>query len=431
MNTSILKSPIEDRNLSDRVFRRVAWRLMPVILAAYVFNYLDRNNIAFASLTMNQHLGLTATQFGFGAGMFFVGYCFCELPSNVVLYRVGARVWLARIMITWGLVSAATVFVTGPVSFYSLRLLLGAAEAGFFPGVAFYLSRWFPAEHRTRAIAWLMAAVPISSVVAGPVSGALLEMNGFWGIAGWKWLFLLEGLPVVIVGILALRLLPETVDDAEWLNEEERRYIRQRVESEHKPHEVHRLARALTDVRVLILAGVQFGFLVGSYGVGLWLPQMLTRGRLSPVEIGFVTSAAYALATAAMIAWGAWVARHGHAVINVAVACLLSALGFAAAVAFADRFWVSVASITVALIGINGARGLFWSIPPRFLSGLAAAGGLAFINSIGTMGGFVGPSIVGWLTDRTGSFSAGLFALAGFLLLASVLSWLLVFVHDE
>ena len=404
---------------------------MPVILTAYVFNYLDRNNIAFASLTMNQRLGLTATEFGVGAGMFFVGYCFFELPSNVVLYRVGARVWLSRIMITWGLVSAATVFVTGPRSFYALRLLLGAAEAGFFPGVAFYLARWFPAEYRTRAIAWLMAAVPISSVIAGPVSGALLKMDGFWGIDGWQWLFLLEGLPLVFVGLVALRRLPETVDDADWLDEEERRFVRQRIESEQKPREVHRLGSALTDVRVLILAGVQFGFLVGSYGVGLWLPQMLTRGQLSPLEVGFVTSAAYALATVAMIGWGAFVARRGRTVTNVAVACLLSAVGFAAAVAFADRFWVSVGCITVALIGINGARGLFWSIPPRFLTGLAAAGGLAFINSIGTMGGFVGPSIVGWLTDRTGSFSAGLFALAGFLLFASVLSWSLSRVQDD
>src|SRR5689334_4427773 len=238
MSTSTLKSQSENRDVADRVFSRIFWRLMPIILTAYVFNYLDRNNIAFASLTMNQRLGLSATEFGVGAGMFFVGYCFFELPSNVVLYRVGARVWLARIMITWGLVSAATIFVTGPLSFYTLRLLLGAAEAGFFPGVAFYLARWFPAEHRTRAIAWLMAAVPISSVVAGPVSGALLKMDGFWGVDGWQWLFILEGLPLVVVGLVALRQLPETIDDADWLDEDERRFVRERIQSEQKPREV-------------------------------------------------------------------------------------------------------------------------------------------------------------------------------------------------
>jgi sugar phosphate permease len=410
-------------DIERRLFARIGWRLMPVILVAYVFNYLDRNNIGFASLTMNADLGLSATQYGIGAGMFFVGYCFFELPSNLVLYRVGARVWLARIMITWGLVSAATVFVRGPASFYTMRLLLGAAEAGFFPGVAFYLARWFPGEYRTRAVAWLMTAVPVSSVIAGPLSGLLLEMNGVWGIAGWKWLFILEGIPVVIVGLIALRTLTERPEDATWLSDEERRILRQRLDAERKPREVHRLGAALSDVRVLTLAGVQFGFLVGSYGAGLWLPQMLKAGRLTNIEVGLVSSASYVLATVALIAWGGYVARRGHAVLNLTIACALSAVGFVLAVAFADRFWVSMAFITLAIVGINGARGLFWGIPPRFLSGVAAAGGLAFINSIGTMGGFVGPTVMGWLSDQTGSYAAGLIAMGGFLLLAAALSW--------
>jgi MFS family permease len=414
-----------------RLFARVAWRLMPILLASYVLNYLDRNNIAFAALTMNREVGLSATAFGVGAGMFFVGYCCCEIPSNLALYRVGPRLWLSRIMISWGLASAATIFVTGTTSFYLLRLLLGAAEAGFFPGVAFYLAAWFPAEYRTRIIAAFMAAVPISSVVAGPLSGWMLGMDGLLGIAGWKWLFLLQGLPVVALGVVLPMVLADTPADAAWLSEEERDTIRRALRSEQRRHEVRRLSRAFTDIRVLILAGVQFGFLVGSYGVGLWLPQMLKAGDLSSMQIGLVTSACYVIATVAMIAWGAFVDRRGHTVANVAAACVVSAVGFAGAVAFADRFWVATASIALALVGINGARGLFWSIPPRFLTGIAAAGGLAFINSIGTMGGFFGPSIMGWLTDRTGSFSAGLLALSGFLLIAAALSWVLRLVEPS
>jgi len=428
-NTGIASVPVAASVLpaeaERRLFARIAWRIMPILLASYVLNYLDRNNIAFAALTMNRDIGLTATAFGVGAGMFFVGYCFCEVPSNLALYRFGPRVWLSRIMISWGVASAATVFVTGATSFYLLRLLLGAAEAGFFPGVAFYLAAWFPAEYRTRIIAAFMAAVPLSSVVAGPLSGWMLGMDGLLGIAGWKWLFILQGLPVVALGLVLPMVLADTPADAAWLSDEERDTIRRALGSEQRHREVRHLGRAFTDPRVLLLAGVQFGFLVGSYGVGIWLPQMLKAGNLSAIEIGLVTSACYIVATVAMLVWGVWVDRRGHTIANVAAACVVSAIGFAAAVAFADRFWVATAAIAIALVGINGARGLFWSIPPRFLTGIAAAGGLAFINSIGTMGGFFGPSIMGWLTDRTGSFSAGLLALSGFLMADTALSWVL------
>ncbi len=404
---------------------------MPILTISYVLNYLDRNNIAFAALRMNTDVGLTATEFGVGAGVLFLGYCFFEIPSNLALYRFGARLWLSRIMITWGFISAATIFVVGPYSFYALRLLLGAAEAGFFPGVAFYLATWFPKEYRTRMVAWFMVAVPVSSVIGGPVSGLLLEMDGMWGLAGWKWLFLLEGLPVVIVGFLLLRVLSDRPEDAHWLTEEERRIVRARLESERRPKEVRHLAGAFKDVRVLILAGVQFGFLVGSYGIGIWLPQMLREAKLSNLEIGFLTSASYALACVGMVLWASHVDRHGRKILHLGLSCALSAAGFLGAVLFADTFWIAVVGITVALIGMNGARALFWSIPPRFLTGVAAAGGLAFINSIGTMGGFVGPTVMGWLTDKTGSFSAGLLAMSSFLLLAALLSWSLKLIVAE
>jgi MFS family permease len=414
-----------DRAAVERqVFSKIGRRLMPVLTTAYVLNYLDRTNVGFAALTMNQAIGLTATQFGLGSGLFFfLAYCLLEVPSNVALYRFGARRWLSRIMISWGVASAAMALAVGPNSFYALRLLLGAAEAGFFPGVAFYLATWFPGEYRTRIIAWFMVAIPISSVIGGPVSGWLLGLDGVFGVAGWQWLFLVEGLPAAIVGIVLLLTLPDRPEDAAWLSDDERRIVRERLEAERRPKELRRLSLALRDIRVLILSGVQFGFLVGSYGIGLFLPQILDTGRLSDLEIGFVTSAAYAVASVTMILWAGHVDRHGNKVGNLAVACALAAAGFFGSIVFAHSFWMSIVAITVAVSGVNAARALFWTIPPRFLTGLAAAGGLAFINSIGTMGGFVGPTIMGWLRDETGSFTAGQTALGGFLILATLLAW--------
>ena len=404
-----------------RLFSKIAWRLLPVLILAYIFNYLDRNNIGFAALTMNREIGLTATQFGRGAGILFLGYCFLEVPSNMILYRVGARKWIARIMISWGLVSAATIFVTGPLSYYFLRFLLGAAEAGFFPGVAFYLGHWFPAEYRTRVIAWFMVAIPISSVVGGALSGALLQMDGIAGLAGWKWLFILEGLPVVLLGFVVLKVMTERPEHAAWLTEDERQYVRERVAGEKRPREIRHLGPALKDPRVLILGGVQFGFLVGSYGVGIFLPQILKLGNLSNLEVGFLSSASYVFASIGMIVWAGHVDRGGNKVTNLALACLVGAIGLVCAV-FSTNFWVSFGWLTVSLVGINAARGIFFTIPMRFLTGIALAGGLAFINSIGTTGGFVGPYVFGWLTDETGSFTAGLAAMSVFLIAAAGLA---------
>jgi MFS transporter, ACS family, tartrate transporter len=414
------------------VFSKIGWRLMPLLTTAYILNYLDRTNVSFAALTMNQAIGLTATQFGLGSGLFFfLGYCFLEVPSNVALYRFGPRRWLSRIMISWGLVSAAMSLAVGPNSFYALRLLLGAAEAGFFPGVAFYLATWFPAEYRTRIIAWFMVAIPISSVIGGPASGYLLALDGWLGLGGWQWLFIVEGLPAVIVGFVLFLKLPDRPEDAAWLNDDERRIVRTRLEAERRPKEVKHFAMAFRDVRVLILAGVQFGFLVGSYGIGIFLPQILDTGRLTDVEIGFVTSGCYAVASVTMIVWAGRVDRRGNKVGNLSAACLVAAVGFALSIIFVGNFWVSVLGIMVAVSGVNAARALFWTIPPRFLSGMAAAGGLAFINSIGTMGGFVGPVFMGWMRDYTGSFATGQLALGGFLLTASLLALSLKYFEAE
>jgi ACS family tartrate transporter-like MFS transporter len=418
-------------SLEHRAFMKAAWRLVPFVTIGYLLNYMDRNNVGFAALTMNRATGLSATQFGFGAGVLFFGYSFFEVPSNIALYRFGARRWIARIMITWGIVSAATAFVRGPQSWYTLRLLLGVAEAGFFPGITFYLATWFPAEYRARMLAWFLVAIPASTVIGGPISGLVLQMDGVGGLAGWQWLFIIEGLPAALLGIAALRVLPDRPEDASFLTPEERRLVRARIEGEKRERETRHLLVALKDPRVLILTVAQFGFTAGSYGVGIWLPQIMKDARLSTLTIGFVTGACYVVASVAMIVWAAWVDRSGRKIKNLTLACLVAAAGLGLAIA-ASSFWLSLLWITVALSGITSARAIFWTIPTRFLTGLAAAGGLAFINSIATLGGFVGPYAMVWLRDATGSFSAGLMAMAGLLVLATIMSWSLkLFVTQE
>jgi MFS transporter, ACS family, tartrate transporter len=411
-------------------FRKAAWRLVPFLTFAYLLNYMDRNNVGFAALTMNADTGLTATQFGFGAGLLFFSYSAFEIPSNIALYRYGARTWIARIMITWGIVSAATAFVTGPQSWYLLRFLLGVAEAGFFPGITFYLATWFPAEYRARMLAWFLVGIPASTVVGGPVSGLLLQMDGVGGLAGWKWLFIIEGIPAALLGIAAFWVLPDGPEDATFLTEDERRLVRARIASERREKEQRHLLPALKDPRVLILALAQFGFTAGSYGVGIWLPQILKTAQLSNLEIGFITGGCYVVASIAMVVWAARVDRSGRKIGNLALACLVATLGLVAAI-LTPNIWLSLSWITLALIGITAARAVFWTIPTRFLTGLAAAGGFAFINSIGTLGGFVGPYAVGWLRDATGSFSAGLLAMAALLALSTAMSWSLRFVVKE
>ena len=425
--------PVQSAEAVDAraAFMKAAWRIVPFVTIGYLLNYMDRNNVGFAALTMNRETGLTATQFGFGAGILFLGYSTCEIPSNIALYHFGARRWLARIMITWGLVSAATAFVVGPRSWYVLRLLLGIAEAGYFPGVTFYLATWFPAEYRARMLAWFLVAVPASTVVGGPASGMLLQMDGVAGLRGWQWLFLIEGLPVVVLGFAALWLLPNRPEDATFLTPDERRVGRAALDAEPREREKRQLTTALKDPRVLLLAASQFGFIAGSYAIGIWLPQIMKDAQLSNVRIGFVTGACYLVASVAMLGWAEWVAHTGRKITHLALACLASAIGLFLAVVFTN-FWISLAWITLALIGTTSARAILWTIPTRFLTGLAAAGGLAFINSVATVGGFVGPYAMGWLRDATGSFSAGLMAMAGLLMLSTLMSWSLkLFVQQE
>jgi MFS transporter, ACS family, tartrate transporter len=401
--------------------RKAAVRFVPLLTIAYLFNYLDRTSLGFAALTMNQQLGLSAGQFGLAAGVFFLGYSTFEIPSNLMLYRFGARRWLARIMITWGLVSAATAFVVGPNSFYALRLLLGIAEAGFFPGVTFFLAAWFPTQYRTRMLAWFLVGIPLSSMVGSPVCGLLLQMDGIWGFAGWQWLFLLVSLPCIPLGILTLRMLSDRPQAAAWLTQAERNALDEVLASEVRERPPSSLWGALKDTRVLICAAIQFGFTLGSYGIGIWLPLMLKEYHLSTMSIGWISSIPYLFASAGMILWARYVDQKGRRIVNLAAACLFGGIGLLAPV-LSDSLSGAVIGFSVALVGVTAARAIFWTIPTRFLTGVAAAGGLAFINSVATLGGFVGPSMMGWLKEFSGSYVFGLSAVAAIMVASTVAS---------
>src|SRR5580698_8233368 len=309
---------------------KAALRFVPLLTIAYLFNYLDRTSVGIAALTMNQQLGLSASQFGLAGGILFLSYSAFEIPSNLLLYRFGARRWLARIMISWGLVSAANAFVIGPNSFYAARFLLGLAEAGFFPGVTFFLAAWFPAQYRTRMLAWFLIGIPASALIGAPVGSMLLQMDGILGLAGWQWLFILVSIPCIPIGFLTLYLLADSPESATWLTPEERDALRKVLASEVRERPHSSLLAALKDSRVLILAAIQFGFTLASYGIGIWLPLMLKEYHLSTLAIGWISAIPYLFACAGMIVWARYVDQSGRRVVNMAIACFLGAAGLLA-----------------------------------------------------------------------------------------------------
>lgn len=414
-----------------RVLHKAAWRLIPLLALAYFFNYLDRTSVGYAALQMTDQLGLTASQFGLGAGIMFVGYCLCEVPSNLAMFRFGARLWMARIMITWGLAAAATALVIGPYSFYIARFVLGVAEAGFFPGVIFFLTLWFPAQYRTRVLAWFTIATPISFLVGGPLSVWLLQMHGIWGLSGWQWMFLIEGLPACILGLITLKVMVDRPAEAKWLTSEERNVLEEMLADEKRSHpKNHGFKDALKDPRVWILSCITFSFTLGSYGIGIWLPQMLKGHGVEVSMIGWVAAIPYFFATIGLLIWARHVDRTGKGILHLVLALLLA--GTALLVAMQMNTLVpALIGITFALVGTISAKTIFYTLPGKFLSGQAAAGGIALINSIGALGGFAGPYLMGFLKDFTGSFSAGLMAMGCIVFVAALMAMSLrLFMRD-
>lgn len=410
--------------LETRVLRKITLRIVPFVMLLYFIAFIDRVNIGFAALTMNKELGFSPTVFGFGAGIFFLGYFLFEVPSNLVLEKVGARIWIARVMITWGLISGAMAFVQGANSFYILRFLLGAAEAGFFPGIILYLSYWFPARQRAAVTAIFMAAAPLSTVLGSPVSGALLEMHGLLGLSGWQWMFLIEAAPAVILGIVVLFYMTDRPEKARWLRDDERNWLvtTMNAESAGKAGTAsHSVWRGLADPRVIALSLVYFGTSAGLYTLGIWAPQIIKEFGLSSLQVGFLNALPGIVAVVAMVLWARHSDRSGERTWHVVAACLLAAVGLVFA-GFAGTVLAVLLALTLVNIGISSAKPPLWSMPTLFLSGSAAAAGIATINAIGNLGGFVGPAMIGWIKDLTGSFRGGLFFVAALLVLSAVLT---------
>jgi sugar phosphate permease len=409
--------------LERSAIRKAGWRLIPIVALGYFLAYLDRTSVGFGALTMLKSLNITATQFGFGAGLMFAAYCICEVPSNLGLYRYGARRWIARIMISWGLAAAATALAVGPRSFYLTRIILGIAEAGFFPGVIFYLTLWFPTQYRARVLAWFTVSTPLSSFIGGPLSVSLLQLNGVFGLEGWQWMFIVEGLPACILGIVTLYMLTDRPSDARWLTPGERAALEAALarDAKRQPATTHSFLPALRDPRVYILGLISFSFSMGSYGVAIWLPQILKGHGITVTMTGWLSAIPYFFASVLMLVWAARVDKNGKRIFHLAMTCLLGAVGLIASI-LSDQLFAAMAGITFALIGTITARTIFFTIPSRFLSGQAAAGGIALINCIGAFGGFVGPYLVGYLKDRTGAFAAGMVGMAIVLFVATGLT---------
>jgi len=421
----------EQTTVDRRVVRKAARRLLPLLVLLYLVNYLDRVNVGFAALTMNADLGLSSAAYGLGAGLFFIGYFFFEVPSNIVLHRVGARLWIARIMLTWGLVASATAFVQGEVSFYVVRVLLGIAEAGFFPGVLLYLTYWFPRAERARIVALTFLAVPLASVIGSPLSTVLIQHGeGLLGFdAGWRFMFFVEGLPALLLGVAVLFLLPSRPSTARWLTTAEATALERHLAAEES-REVGRevpTREALTDPRVLALSVVYFGIVFGLYVLAFFLPQVIEGFQeqfgttFTLVEVGLVTAVPYAFAAVAMVLWARHSDRTGERAGHVAVPVFIGAVAIAAAL-YMDSPLAVMVCITVCAMGVYAAIPVFWQLPTRLLSGVGAAAGIALINSFGNLSGFLGPYLTGWLEDLTGSFRTGLWVVAVLMVVAGAVA---------
>jgi len=407
----------------EQVLSKVLWRIVPFLLLCYIVAYLDRVNVGIASLTMNHDLGISPSEFGWSAGLFFFGYFLAEVPSNLALQKIGARKWIARILITWGLISAATAFVVGPASFGVMRFLLGLGEAGFTPGVFLYFTYWFPARVRGTATAAFLLGIPIANIIGAPISSSLLSLDGLAGLHGWQWLLVAEGLPATLLGFVCLFTLTDRPEQAEWLNPQERSCLTQALAAERQTIAAKHsssLREAFTNWRVLICAVVNFCAIVGSVGLGLWMPQIIKGLGFGVVAVGFMTAVPYICGAVTMMLWARLSDKGGERSWFVASALLVGAASLIAC-GYAASSLISIVALCGAVIGIMCYQSTFWPIPSSFLTGSAAAGGLAMIVSIGNLGGFVGPYLIGVIRQSTESFSWALLSVAAFLTLAAIL----------
>jgi D-galactonate transporter len=426
-------------DIEQRTTTQVAWRFIPFLIVCYFVAYLDRVNVGFAKLTMDADLGISETMFGFGAGVFFLAYFLFEVPSNLLLDRFGARRWIARIMFSWGLISGAMAFIpqiakgtgiSGEYTFYGLRILLGFAEAGFFPGIIFFLTLWFPSSHRARIVGYFMAAVPLSSALGSPVSASLLGLNGVAGFHGWQWLFIAEAAPSLVLAVVAYFYLTDRPADAAWLDDEQRSWLSARLAAEDKVRErvsPASVLKSLYDGRVLALALVYFGVVACLYGVGFWLPTIVKGFGVSIAMTGWINAIPYVVGFLGMVWWGMRSDARMERIRHLAIALALAAIGVGASAVIDDPLMKMIA-LTVGAFGVFAALPIFWTLPTAILSGASAAAGIAAINSIGNLSGYFGPFAIGWIKDATGSFAWGLAAVAACAAIALVIA--LALGHD-
>lgn len=414
---------VAQSNAEDATYAKVTWRLIPFLFLCYVFAYLDRVNVGFAKLQMLSDLKFSETVYGLGAGIFFIGYFIFEVPSNIAMHRFGARKWIARIMITWGVISAAMIFIKSPTTFYILRFFLGVAEAGFFPGIILYLTYWYPSSRRGKITAMFMTGIPISGVVGGPLSGWILnQFNGVYGMPGWQWLFLLEAIPSFLAGFVVLVYLDDKISAAKWLTVEQRSLLEKSLANEAGNIEVHSVWGPFRNKRVWVLSLCYFGIIMGLYGISFWLPTLFkASGVADAFTVGLLTMIPYGAAAIAMVMLGRSSDRMKERRWHVAMPALLGAAGLVASTFVPHNAALAVLFLTLATIGIMGALCQFWAIPPSFLGGAAAAAGIALINSVGNLAGFVSPYLVGWIKDLTHSTDVGLYCVAASLVVAAAI----------
>jgi len=420
--------PAEPQDVvAESIMSRVMRRIIPFVFICYVISYIDRVNVGFAALTMNRDLGLTPAQFGIGAGLFFIGYFLFEIPSNLIMQRVGARLWIARIMITWGLVSMATAFVVGFYSFAVARFFLGMSEAGFTPGIYLFFTYWFPGKWRARATAAFLVGIPTANIIGSPISGTLLSLGGFWGFKGWQWLLMLEAVPAVLLGIACLFVLPDSPQKASWLDAKQKAWLTGALEAERKAMASRHgssLRDAFTNWRLFTLAFINFCGIVGSVGIGLWLPQIIKALGMSSTAVGFVAAIPYLVGAFAMTWWARLASKSDNRIPYVVGALMMAAVALAVSTQL-DAPLLKMTALVVAVSSILSFQSTFWAIPSGFLTGSAAAGGLALIVSIGNLGGFAGPSLIGVIKDATQGFTYPLLAVSAILFVgAMTMLWL-------
>ena len=423
--TVAVSSSASVSSFEDATYRKVTRRLVPFLMLCYVVAYLDRVNVGFAKLQMLGELGFTETIYGRAAGMFFIGYFIFEIPSNLILHRVGARIWIARIMVTWGLVSALFVFVRTPVMFYSLRFLLGLAEAGFYPGIILYLTRWYPSPRRARVVALFMIAIPLSGIVGSPLSGWIMDrFASVAGLAGWQWLFLLEAAPSILMGFVVLAYLDNDIRSARWLTEDERRLLVRNLDEDRAAIVEHASVFAvLRDRRIWLMCLIYFACVMGQYGLNFWMPTLVrAAGVVGVLQIGLFSAIPYIGAVIAMVVLSRSADRHRERRWHLAAAFLIGAVGLALTPLAGTNTSLAMTSLTIAAAGVMASAPLFWSLPTAFLDGRAAAAGIAAINSVANLGGYISPDLVGRLTDLTHSTAAGMYMTAGFVLLGALLA---------